>query len=159
MRGGDAQDAVGRCRRLETQRLRNALQMRALRRREIEPHLAAEETIGAEPAQHEVGVGNGRLGAAPAIAGRSRLRRRRFAVRRAARRRADARDAAAAGADFLNVDHRDLDRQPAVISADERAAGRQRAALRMTPAFAVVPPMSKAMAFFRPSRRTAPWCR
>ena len=63
---------------LEAQRLRDPLAERALRRREIEPHLAAEETIGAEPAEHEIGVGDGRLGAAVAVADRPRLRRRRF---------------------------------------------------------------------------------
>ena len=54
---------------------------------EIEPHLAAEEAVGAEPAEHQIGVGDGRLGAAEAVADRARAARRRFPARRAARRR------------------------------------------------------------------------
>ena len=42
-----------------------------LRRVEIELHLAAEEAVGAEPAEHQVGVGDGRLGAAQAVADRA----------------------------------------------------------------------------------------
>ena len=50
----------------------------------IELHLAAEEAIGAEAAEREIGIGHRRLGAAEAVAGRARAKRRRFAGRRAA---------------------------------------------------------------------------
>jgi hypothetical protein len=39
-----------------------------------------------------------------------------------------ARNRAAAGADLLDIDHRDLHRQPGGIAADERAAGHQHVA-------------------------------
>ena len=69
--GGDAQDAVGG---------RRDVQCRAAWRRassarsaavDVELHLAAEEAVGAEPAEHQIGVGDGRLGAAEAVAGRA----------------------------------------------------------------------------------------
>ena len=59
---------------------------RALRRRDVERHLAAEEAVGAEPPEHEIGVGDGRLACRR---GRSRpgpAPRPRSAGRRAGRR-------------------------------------------------------------------------
>ena len=40
---------------------------------DVECELAAEEVVGAEAAEHEVRVGDGRLGAAAAVAGRPGL--------------------------------------------------------------------------------------
>ena len=102
---------------------------RLFRRVEIELHLAAEEAVGAEAAEHQVGVGDGRLGAAEAVA--DRARRGAGAFRADAQRVADldAGDAAAAGADLLDVDHRHLHRQAGGIAADQRRAGHQHVAL------------------------------
>ena len=70
-------------------------------------HLAAQEQLGAQPAEHDHGVGRGRLGAAAVVGDRARIG--------AGRARADAEDPAgidvgdraAAGADRVHVDHRD----------------------------------------------------
>ena len=86
--GGDAEDAVGRLDEIEAERLRDLVVERALGRFDVERHLAAEEAVGAEPAEHQVGIGDGRLGAAEAVADRTRRRRRRSPARRAARCRA-----------------------------------------------------------------------
>ena len=53
--------------------------MPSQRSRSVEPHLAAEEIVGIEAAQRDVGVGDGGLGAAAAIADRVPDRRRRSA--------------------------------------------------------------------------------
>ena len=76
----------------------------------VEGHAAAEEVVGVEAAEDEIGVGDGGLGAALAVAGGAGCR--------AGTLRADAQHAAlvdpgeraAAGADGADVDHRDLDR-------------------------------------------------
>ena len=124
---GDAQDAVGGLRRAHAERLAHFGQ-RALGGLDVELHLAAEEAVGAEPAEHEVGVGHGRLLAAEAVAGRARLRAR--ALRTDPQGAVvDAGDRAAAGADLENIHHGDLHRQRLVVAADQRRAGGQRLAL------------------------------
>ena len=122
--GGDAQDAVGGLREIEAERRGDTRFERALCALEVEPHLAAEKPVGAEPPENEIGVGDGRLRAAEPVAYRAGLRARAF---RPDMQRAhlDARDRAAAGADLLDVDHRNLHRQPGGVAADERAAGHQ----------------------------------
>jgi hypothetical protein len=108
-----------------------------LRRRACELHVAAEKAFRVEAAEHEVGVGHGRRGAAAAVAGRARIG--------AGAHRTDMQGAAvvapgkraAAGADLDDVDHRQLhglagelvadhiallDRRNA--AADQRAFGR-----------------------------------
>ncbi len=84
----------------------------------VEPHAAAEEEVGVDPAEHHVRVGHGRLGAAGAVA------RRPGARARAARAdpehaglRLDPGDAAAARADRRHVDHRQRHR---VLGEDRR---------------------------------------
>ena len=101
---------------------------RALGGGNIEPHLAAEEAVGTEPAEHQIGVGHCRLRAAKPIAGRAR---RGAGALRAETQRAvlDARDRAAAGADFEDIHHRDLHRQRRLVAADQRRAGGQRLAV------------------------------
>ena len=99
-----------------------------LRGREIERHLAAEEAVGAEPAEDEIGVGDGRLGAAEAVADRAGRRARAFRADAQGVADLDAGDAAAAGADLLDVDHRHLHGQPGGIAADQRRAGHQHVA-------------------------------
>ena len=82
---GDAQDAVGGLGHAHAERLGDA-RKRALGGRDVELHLAAEEAVGAEPAEHQVGVGHRRLARRR---GRSRpgpAARPRSAGRRAARR-------------------------------------------------------------------------
>ena len=104
------------------------LAQRALGGLDVELHLAAEEAVGAEPAEHQIGVGDGRLLAAEAVAGRPRLRA--GALRADAQGAVlDARDRAAAGADLEDVHHGDLHRQRLVVAADQRRAGGQRLAL------------------------------
>src|ERR1700722_11348254 len=93
--------------------------------RVAEPHLAAEEALGAEPAEQEVGVSDGRLRAAERIAGGPGRGAR--ALRTDAERIVrDAGDRAAAGADLENVHHGDLDGERLVVAADQRRAGRER---------------------------------
>ena len=77
---------------------------RATGGRGIEPHLAAQERAGIDPAEHQVGVGDGHLLAALAIA--DRARRRAGALRPHAQHaaRIDPGDRAAAGADGAQVD-------------------------------------------------------
>src|SRR5262249_20482708 len=113
--------------------------------------LAAEKTIGTEPAEDEVGIGDGGLDTAEPIADRAGLGARAFRPNMQ-RAHFGARDRAAAGADLLHVDHRDLHRQPSGIGADERAAGHQHVAAVDDAGLAVVPPMSKAIAFLSPMR-------
>src|SRR5947209_1593061 len=76
----------------------------------IEGQFAAELAVGAEPAEHEIGVGDGWLRAAAAVAGRARHRLGAF--RSDAQRAAlvDPGDRSAAGADRVDVDDRDADR-------------------------------------------------
>ena len=82
-----------------------------VRRRRVELHRAAEEEIGVDAAEHDIGVGRSRRGAAAAVAGRAR--HRAGALRADAQQSAlvDPGDRAAAGADGADVDHRHLDRQ------------------------------------------------
>ena len=84
----------------------------------VELHLAAEEIVRIEPAEHHVGVGDGRLGAAAAVADRAGIGARAV---RADLERADVvepGDRAAAGADLDHVDHRQHHRMAAGIAAD-----------------------------------------
>ena len=81
---GDAQDAVGGARHVDAERLGDLLaRWRARAAARVERHLAAEEAVGAEAPEHEVGVGDGRLrrrrgrsrpgpGSAPALCGPTR---------------------------------------------------------------------------------------
>ena len=125
---GNAQNAVGGLDRAQPERIADPALERALGGGHVELHLAAEKAIRAEPAEHQIGVGHGRLGAAEPVAGRPR---RSAGALRAEPQRAvvDARDRAAAGADFENIHHRDLHRQRALVAADQRRAGRQRFAV------------------------------
>ena len=81
--------------------------------------------IAAEAAEHEIGVGDGRLRAAAAVAGGTR---HRLGAARADPQRAalvDPRDRAAAGADRVDVDDRDADRD----AVERRLARHLRAAV------------------------------
>ncbi len=65
---GELVDAPGRLHGAETERPPDPLGDRVPSGVPVEPHLAAEEEVGVEVAQHEVGVGHGRLRAAEAVA-------------------------------------------------------------------------------------------
>ena len=102
--------AEGGAARLDAQRRREPAE-RAVGRRAIDLHGAAQEEVGVEVAQGEVGVGHGGFRAAAAVAGRSRLRAAALGpdIERAEVRLA--RDRAAARADLDQLDSGDLDRQ------------------------------------------------
>ena len=127
--GGNAQDAVRRFRGGQPKRRSDLVHHGALGRGFVEPHLAAEEMSGVEPAEQQIGVGHRGFAAAEAIA--RGPRRGAGALGTDTQRLAVAQpcDAAAAGADLENVHHRDLDRQGAFVSADQRAARGERLAL------------------------------
>ncbi len=76
----------------------------ALGRRDVEPAVAAEEIVRVEIAEHEVGVGHGRLGAALAVAGRPRHRAGALRPDMQDAAGIDPRDRAAAGADAGDVE-------------------------------------------------------
>ena len=61
---GDGDDAAGRALEIEAERACDLVDDRGAGGRKIERHDAAEEIIGVEPAEHQVRVGHGRLGAA-----------------------------------------------------------------------------------------------
>ena len=71
-----------------------------------ERHLAAEEVVGIQTAEHEVGVRHRRRVAAPAVAGGAGLGARALGSHLEGAARVDPRDAAAARADGGDVDHR-----------------------------------------------------
>ena len=71
-----------------------------------EGHLAAEEVVGIQPAEHEVGVGHRGRAATPAVAGGAGLRARALRPHLEGAAGIDAGDAAAACADGRDVDHR-----------------------------------------------------
>ena len=80
----DPQDAVGGLLEAEPHRVGDLLH-RGLRRLDVERHLAADQ-VRREMAEHDVGVGHGRLGRRPGRRRRARARRPPTAGRRAARR-------------------------------------------------------------------------
>ena len=86
--------------------------------RHVEGHAAAEEAIGEEPAEIEVGVGDGHLAPAATIADRTGIGP--GALRADAQRAAgvEAGDGTAAGADGVQVDHR----HPYRPAGDDRLA-------------------------------------
>ena len=91
---------------------------------DVERDLAAEQ-VRRDPAEDDVRVGHGRLGAAPAVAERPRVGARRAGtdLERALGRHP--RDRAAPGADGDDVDHRDL----AGVAADRALGGERRLAV------------------------------
>ena len=77
----------------------------------IELHAAAEEIVLVEPAEHHIGVGDGRLFAAAPIRGRPRHRAGAARADPKGAALIDIGDRAAAGADGVNVDHRQQQRE------------------------------------------------
>ena len=66
-------DAPGGAHQVQAERPADARLDRRAPPRAVEPHRAAEEEVRIEVAEHQVGVGHGRLGAALAVAGRPGL--------------------------------------------------------------------------------------
>jgi hypothetical protein len=87
-------------------------------------HLAAEEVIRIEPAEHQVGVGHGGFGAAEAVADRPGLRAgtARSDLHQSGRR-LDPRDRSAARADLDHVDDRHFQRQSGALDEAAHAPG------------------------------------
>ena len=86
---------------------------RRRRRRRVEPHPPTQEEVGIEVAEQQVGVGDGRLLAAQAVAGGAGIGTRASRPHLEQTELVDLRDAAAASTDLDHVDHRRLDRKPA----------------------------------------------
>src|SRR5438270_12574055 len=98
----DSQDAGSGGGDIEAERAGDARFDRACRRFGVEGQFAAEPGVGSEAAEHEIGIGNGRLAAAAAVAGRTgyRLGAARADPERAAL--VDPGDRATAGADRVD---------------------------------------------------------
>ena len=99
-------DARGRLDRVDAERRRDVGRDRVARARVVEGNRAVGETPGAEAAQHQVCVGDGRVRAAEPVAGwpRPGARPVRTDLQQAAA--IDTRDGPAAAADGVNVDRR-----------------------------------------------------
>ena len=113
--GNDAIDAAGGVGQIGAELVAQALD-RGFGGRLVELHAAAEEIVGIEQAQHDIGVGDGRLGAAAAIGSRTR---RRAGAARADLKKAeivDMGDGTAAGADLDHVDGRHGQRHAAALA-------------------------------------------
>ena len=101
----------------------------------VQRHLAAREVLRGDSSHHHVGVGDGRLAPAEAIARRSRLRPGAFRPDREPAQLVDPGDGAAARADLHHVDDRDAQRNAAVLAEAidardlESSAGLGRAAV------------------------------
>ena len=90
----------------------------------VERDLAAEQ-VGRDPAEHDVGVGDGRLGAALGVAERAGVGAGRVRADLEGALGREPGDRAAAGADGHDVDHRDLAR----VGADGALGGEGRLAV------------------------------
>ena len=108
-------DAPGRAHAVEAERPADPRLDRARRGLAVEAHLAAEEERRIEIAEHQIGIGHGRLVAALAVAGRPRIGAGAVRPDLEQPERVDPGDAAAAGADLDHLDHRHLDRQAAAL--------------------------------------------
>ncbi len=86
---------------------------RLRRRASVDLQIAAEEMLGIQPAEHDLGVRHRRLVAALAVAGRAGLGAGRARADAEGAARIDIGDRAAAGADRVDVDHRHQHRQAA----------------------------------------------
>ena len=99
-----AQDAGRGGHRVEPERVRDVRLDSGARRGGIEPQCAAEPRLAAEPAEHQVGVGDGRPRAAAAVARRPRHGFRAHGPDAQGAAVVDPGDGAAAGADGDDVD-------------------------------------------------------
>src|SRR5437870_4192720 len=88
----------------------------------MDPHLAAEEVVGIEIAQHDIGVSHGRLRAAESVAGRTRRRAGTLGTDLDQSAVIDPGDAAAARTHLGQVDDRNTDRLARALGAGADAA-------------------------------------
>ena len=103
--------------------------------------------LGVEPAEHEVGIGDGRLGAAPPVAGRAGHGAGAAGPDGQRAARVEAGDRAAAGADGVHVERGQSDR----VAGDDALGGRRRARRPGSRHTSVlVPPMSNVTASGKP---------
>src|SRR6185295_15846020 len=123
VRDGDEIHAVGEILDRESELLRNLLEGFP-RRRQVQRHFAARQTLRIQVAEHRAGIGERRLASAEAVADRAGTRA--GAARADAQRAAavDPDDAAAAGADLGDIDGR---RAQHVAAAARHAAGTREA--------------------------------
>ena len=110
----DLVDAPGGGEEVEVERARHGAD-RAGSRVAVEPHLAAEEEVGVQVAEHEVGVRHRRRLATSAVAGGAGHGSRALRPHLQQPQAAHVGDAAAPGADLDEVDHGDLQRDPAAL--------------------------------------------
>ena len=112
-----ADDRVDAPRRLQSGQpeRRGHTRHRYLRRRPVEMHAAAEEEVGIEVAEQQVGVGDRRLPATETVAGGSWIGPGASRAHLEQAELVHPSDAAAAGSDLDHVDHGRLDRQPAAL--------------------------------------------
>ena len=108
---GDADDSLGRLDLAQAELVAQRAD-RLPGRVDVQRDAAGEVGVRREVAEQQVGVGNGRLGAAPAVAGRTGLRPGRARAHTERTAGVAPADRAAAGADGVHVDHRQLDRAP-----------------------------------------------
>src|SRR6266849_2314202 len=85
------------------------------RGRAIEPHAPAQEELGVEVAEQQIGVGHRGLAAAQVVAGGAGVGARAVGADLEEPHAVDARDRAAAGADLDHLDHRHADRPPRAL--------------------------------------------
>ena len=118
----DLVDAPGRFLDREAERRSNRRDGLA-GRLQIKRHAPAQEETGIVIAEHEIGVGHGRLGAAHAVAGRTGIGAGRMRADLEQPDLVDRRDRAAAGTDLDHVDDGRLDRQAGALGEAVDAAG------------------------------------
>ena len=105
VRIGDADDSGRRLLEAQAERRPDPVHDCAPGGFEVELHLAAEESIGVQPAQHDVRVGNGRLGSAAPIRGGAGLGARALRPDVQAVSNIEPRDAARPCTDGVDLDH------------------------------------------------------
>ena len=114
----DLEHPGGGLHRVHAERIGDAGLHRRDRGRRIERHRSAEEAVGGDPAEHQVGVGHSRRCSAGAVAGGPRARAGAFRPDAERALRVGPGDRPAAGADLEDVHHRDLHRQALLVAAD-----------------------------------------
>ena len=144
--------AVGR---IEIERRADIGSQRASGRRGIQQHRAAGKAGRVDPAERDIGVGDGRAGAAPVVAGRAGVRSRAARADGDPAETVHAAQGAAAGADLDHLHHRDAQGQAAaaleaVGAVDLEIPRRLGRPSSIRQIFAVVPPMSKETALAAP---------
>ena len=119
----DIDDRLRRAGRAHRERIGDLLQDPQGRGLGVERHLTAEEIIRIEPPQHEIRVGDRRLGSPAAVAYRPGIGTRALRADLERSDLVDPGDAAAARTHLDQIDHRHHDRVAARVSADVVARG------------------------------------